>query len=102
MTRPDAGVTAASASTIGSSASGRTCLKSSPVSGIWTSGPAAHSPRQPTRLTATSVIAGVGDLGAESGEDSCDPVDRQLTASQTYADARTVPDGTTRLDAASP
>ena len=33
------------------------------------------------------------DLGAESGEDVVRPLDRQLTASQTYADARTGPDG---------
>ena len=48
--------TAARASTIGAIVSGDTWLNSSPVSGIWTSGPAAHRPRQPTRLTATSVV----------------------------------------------
>ncbi len=53
--RTSSSETVLSASTIGVTSSGVTALNSWPVCGISTSGPAAHSPRQPTRLTTTSV-----------------------------------------------
>ena len=94
-TRSAPGTTAAIAAMIGSSASGPTWLKSSPVSWIWTSGPAAHRPRQPTRFTATSVRLALVTWEVRPVRMSSPEADMQLTASQTYADARAGPAGVT-------
>ena len=48
-------------------------------------------PRQPTRLTATSVVPASASRVPSPVRTSCDWADRQLTASQTYADARAGP-----------
>ena len=67
----------------GSTDSGVTCVNTSPVSGTWTSGPLAHRPRQPTRLTATSARPSPVTCSTSASRTPWDPVDRQLTAWQT-------------------
>ena len=81
--RSSVAFTALSASTMGPTSPGLTVAKSCPVSGISTSGPAAHSPRQPTRLTTTSVRPAPAAASPRRSVMSWAWADTQLAASHT-------------------
>src|SRR5664280_1504464 len=89
--RVSSGETFWSAVTIPLTSSGVTCEKSWPVSAISTSGPAAHRPRQPTRLMVTSVRPASAVFSPRRRVMSWAWADMQLAASHTYADARAGP-----------
>ncbi len=78
-------------STRTSTFSGSTARNSSPVSGISTSGPAAHRPRQPTRLTATSVTPSPTSCSVTCSNTRSEPADRQPAAWHTHAVTRARP-----------
>ena len=66
-----------------------------PCSGTSTSGPRAHSPRHPTRRTATSVSPRWTTRSVSASTTPSEPSERQPAASHTLALARTAPSGIT-------